>query len=179
MASWEVTNLILLQRIREPSSNPHPSSLTADQSNREPPSELIVGPKTRLIPCTAVQREEDWPPYRPGTWGKLTQHCMESALEVRNDGVATESSRLTVGDMPKAWQIYPWTKAPRDLAAQQRLFLAGDVTRPGRLFLIRASHNDGERIYDQMVAPGTPIPFDVTFDDLVEIEEELPPPPAT
>jgi len=46
------------------------------------------------------------------------------------------------------------------------------------LFLIRATHNDGERLYDQMVAPGTPVPFDAVFEDLVEVEEELPKPPG-
>ncbi len=80
--------------------------------------------------------------------------------------------------MPKVRQIYPWTKAPKDFAAQQRLFIAADASRPGRLFLIRATHNDGERLYDQMVAPGTPVPFDAVFEDLVEVEEELPKPPG-
>ena len=76
--------------------------------------------------------------------------------------------------MPKTWKVHPLT-ASTDAGAKQRLFQVTDPDRPGKVFTLKVSHRDGERVFDTLLDQGGSI--DVEFEDVVEItgEHNLPP----
>lgn len=78
--------------------------------------------------------------------------------------------------VPETWLIYPFTRTAQ-AGANQREFQATDPDKPDEVLTIRTSHRDGERVYDQMLEPGAGVPFEVEFDDAIEVtaRKRLPP----
>jgi hypothetical protein len=82
-------------------------------------------------------------------------------------------ARPIVAFVAKTWKVHPLTQGVLS-TAKQRLFRVSDPDRPDRVFTLRVSHADGERVFDRLLDEGGSI--DVEFDDVVEVVDQNPAP---